>query len=240
MLHNFVWHERWTWADRRFGGFAGPQTFARLVRFNVATGLISIVGNLVLMDDPCRGAGPAAARRQRHCRRAAERRQLHRVRSMGVHASAFAHGLPPPRDRSAFAHGLRRGRPGHPRPVLSGGCDRRPEPGDVAGVGCLCRPGGSPARSGAALRLASRGVRHGRHQHRCSWRHHQRLARRGVSPGHHARSAAPSPAVSGHTAAAGRCRLRRASSADRPMGSACRFAWFVVRLSRSATTPNTR
>jgi putative flippase GtrA len=50
VLHNFVWHERWTWADRRFGGFAGPQTFARLVRFNVATGLISIVGNLVLMD----------------------------------------------------------------------------------------------------------------------------------------------------------------------------------------------
>lgn len=50
VLHNFVWHERWTWADRRLGGFAGPQTFARLVRFNVATGLISIVGNLVLMD----------------------------------------------------------------------------------------------------------------------------------------------------------------------------------------------
>jgi putative flippase GtrA len=50
VLHNFVWHERWTWADRGFGGFAGPQTFARLVRFNVATGLISIVGNLVLMD----------------------------------------------------------------------------------------------------------------------------------------------------------------------------------------------
>ena len=50
VLHNFVWHERWTWADRRFGGFAGPQTFARLVRFNLATGLISIVGNLVLMD----------------------------------------------------------------------------------------------------------------------------------------------------------------------------------------------
>jgi putative flippase GtrA len=56
VLHNFVWHERWTWADRRFGGVgrfggvAGPQTFARLVRFNVATGLISIAGNLVLMD----------------------------------------------------------------------------------------------------------------------------------------------------------------------------------------------
>jgi len=53
VLHNFVWHEGWTWADRRFvgfAGFAGPQTLARLVRFNVATGLISIGGNLILME----------------------------------------------------------------------------------------------------------------------------------------------------------------------------------------------
>jgi putative flippase GtrA len=56
VLHNFVWHEWWTWADRRFGrfggfaGFIGAQTFVRFVRFNVATGLISIVGNLGLME----------------------------------------------------------------------------------------------------------------------------------------------------------------------------------------------
>src|SRR5262245_10972404 len=53
VLHNFVWHEWWTWADRRFGGFggvAGTWTFARLVRFNAATGLISIGGNLVVME----------------------------------------------------------------------------------------------------------------------------------------------------------------------------------------------
>jgi hypothetical protein len=39
--------------DRRFvgfAGFAGSQTLARLVRFNVATGLISIGGNLILME----------------------------------------------------------------------------------------------------------------------------------------------------------------------------------------------
>jgi len=46
VLHNFVWHEWWTWADRRFG----LQPCARLVRFNLATGLISIVGNLILME----------------------------------------------------------------------------------------------------------------------------------------------------------------------------------------------
>jgi putative flippase GtrA len=53
VLHNFVWHEWWTWGDRGFGGFAGfagAHTFGRLVRFNVATGFISIVGNLVLME----------------------------------------------------------------------------------------------------------------------------------------------------------------------------------------------
>jgi len=50
VLHNFVWHEWWTWGDRGFAGFAGAHTFGRLVRFNVATGFISIVGNLVLME----------------------------------------------------------------------------------------------------------------------------------------------------------------------------------------------
>lgn len=46
VLHNFVWHERWTWANRGFGRFRG---FTRLLRFNVATGAISILGNLFVM-----------------------------------------------------------------------------------------------------------------------------------------------------------------------------------------------
>ena len=53
VLHNFVWHEWWTWGDRGFGGFAGfagAHSFGRLVRFNVATGFISIVGNLILVE----------------------------------------------------------------------------------------------------------------------------------------------------------------------------------------------
>ncbi len=46
VLHNFFWHERWTWAERtrNAGGVAG-----RLARFHLANGLISIAGNLVLM-----------------------------------------------------------------------------------------------------------------------------------------------------------------------------------------------
>ncbi len=46
ILHNFVWHERWTWNDR--AGAAG-STFARLLRFNLGSGLVSIICNLAVM-----------------------------------------------------------------------------------------------------------------------------------------------------------------------------------------------
>ena len=41
VLHNFVWHERFTWADR-------PTTdrFKRLLKFNLTAGLFSIAGNV--------------------------------------------------------------------------------------------------------------------------------------------------------------------------------------------------
>jgi putative flippase GtrA len=46
ILHNFIWHERWTWIDRTAGA-AG--ILKRLVRFNLANGLVSLGGNLGLM-----------------------------------------------------------------------------------------------------------------------------------------------------------------------------------------------
>lgn len=46
VLHNFLWHEHYTWADRR-ESYAG--VFGRLLRFNGTTGVISIGGNLLLM-----------------------------------------------------------------------------------------------------------------------------------------------------------------------------------------------
>jgi putative flippase GtrA len=46
VLHNFVWHELWTWKDRRE---AGGNAFSRLLRFNLGNGLVSIVVNLVAM-----------------------------------------------------------------------------------------------------------------------------------------------------------------------------------------------
>jgi putative flippase GtrA len=51
LLHNFVWHVRYTWRDRR--GSVGPQ----LVRFHLSNGVVSMVGNLGLMRVLVHGAG---------------------------------------------------------------------------------------------------------------------------------------------------------------------------------------
>lgn len=47
VLHNFLWHEKWTWADRTAASENG--WFRRLVYFHLANGLVSIVGNVLLM-----------------------------------------------------------------------------------------------------------------------------------------------------------------------------------------------
>ena len=47
VLHNFFWHERWTWAHR---GLEMAGMLRRLLRFNLSNGLISIVGNVALME----------------------------------------------------------------------------------------------------------------------------------------------------------------------------------------------
>jgi putative flippase GtrA len=77
VVHNFVWHERFTWADRtrparsvrETSGAKAPNSFSaviaalkrcaipkplrsrirRLVRFNLANGAVSILGNVSLM-----------------------------------------------------------------------------------------------------------------------------------------------------------------------------------------------
>lgn len=47
VLHNFVWHQRFTWVDRQSQGRCGST--ARLLRFNLSNGLVSIAGNLLCM-----------------------------------------------------------------------------------------------------------------------------------------------------------------------------------------------
>ena len=47
VVHNFIWHERWTWADRSAPCQLGA--LRRFLRFNLTNGALSIVGNLVFM-----------------------------------------------------------------------------------------------------------------------------------------------------------------------------------------------
>lgn len=52
VVHNFVWHEQFTWVDRiRLQGLqpSWRRSLARLLRFNLTNGTVSIVGNLALM-----------------------------------------------------------------------------------------------------------------------------------------------------------------------------------------------
>lgn len=47
VVHNFVWHEQFTWSDRVESSWR--ESLPRLVRFNLTTGAVSILGNLALM-----------------------------------------------------------------------------------------------------------------------------------------------------------------------------------------------
>jgi putative flippase GtrA len=47
VVHNFLWHERYTWADRVQPSWR--KSLPRLLRFNLTTGAVSIAGNLALM-----------------------------------------------------------------------------------------------------------------------------------------------------------------------------------------------
>lgn len=45
LLHNFIWHVHYTWRDRR----DRSPLLARLLRFQLSNGTVSLAGNLVLM-----------------------------------------------------------------------------------------------------------------------------------------------------------------------------------------------
>ena len=47
VLHNFAWHQRYTWVDRPCDGL--EDVIVRLLRFHLSNGAISIVGNLLMM-----------------------------------------------------------------------------------------------------------------------------------------------------------------------------------------------
>lgn len=45
LLHNFAWHVRYTWRDRRGDSALSGQ----FLRFHLSNGMVSMVGNLLLM-----------------------------------------------------------------------------------------------------------------------------------------------------------------------------------------------
>ncbi len=45
LLHNFLWHLRYTWRDRR----ANSSVATQLLRFHLSNGVVSILGNLAIM-----------------------------------------------------------------------------------------------------------------------------------------------------------------------------------------------
>jgi putative flippase GtrA len=47
VLHNFIWHERYTWRDRVLRSWRGQ--LRSLAAFHLTNGLVSIVGNVLLM-----------------------------------------------------------------------------------------------------------------------------------------------------------------------------------------------
>ncbi len=49
VIHNFLWHERFTWLDRINGECGEGKSWTRFLKFNLTTGLLSIAGNLIFM-----------------------------------------------------------------------------------------------------------------------------------------------------------------------------------------------
>ena len=47
VLHNFFWHERWTWVDRTQASASGQV--GRLLRFHLSNGVLSVLANLLFM-----------------------------------------------------------------------------------------------------------------------------------------------------------------------------------------------
>jgi putative flippase GtrA len=54
VVHNFLWHQRWTWEDRVT---RGSQTVLRFAWFVGTNGTISLLGNLAVMLMLVSGAG---------------------------------------------------------------------------------------------------------------------------------------------------------------------------------------
>jgi len=55
VIHNFLWHERFTWRDRP--SVDPRESLKRFLKFNATNGAVSIVGNLLIMRALVGGLG---------------------------------------------------------------------------------------------------------------------------------------------------------------------------------------
>lgn len=55
VIHNFLWHERFTWRDRPSAH--AMESLKRFIKFNATNGAVSIVGNLLIMRALVGGLG---------------------------------------------------------------------------------------------------------------------------------------------------------------------------------------
>jgi len=49
VVHNFIWHRRWTWKDRHGPRVTTPETLATFARFAMTNGLTSLAVNISVM-----------------------------------------------------------------------------------------------------------------------------------------------------------------------------------------------
>lgn len=55
VIHNFLWHERFTWRDRPSAH--ARESLGRFIKFNATNGAVSILGNLLIMRALVGGLG---------------------------------------------------------------------------------------------------------------------------------------------------------------------------------------
>jgi putative flippase GtrA len=55
VIHNFLWHERFTWRDRPSAHTR--ESLSRFIKFNASNGAVSIAGNLLIMRALVGGLG---------------------------------------------------------------------------------------------------------------------------------------------------------------------------------------
>lgn len=48
VIHNFFWHEKWTWSDRP--SLSWSDRSIRFINFNLTNGVVSILGAIVFME----------------------------------------------------------------------------------------------------------------------------------------------------------------------------------------------